>query len=407
MYDAIIVGARCAGSPTAMLLAQKGYRVLVVDRSTFPSDILSGHYIHQPGVERLKRWGLLDKIRASNCPPLSKMTFDAGAFTLEGLATPSGDVRESFAPRRRVLDKILVDAAVEAGAEMRENFIVEEILTEGGRVTGIRGRRAGGASVSEHARIVVGADGVRSLVARRVEAETYNVRPTLTCGYYSYWSGVENDGVELYPREGNFIVINQTNDGLSIISVLWPREEFMRVRSDIEGNFMRALDKHAPSLAARVRSRDARREERFYGTGDIPNFFRKSYGDGWALVGDAGYHKDAITAQGITDSFRQAEMLADALDEGFSERRPLSDALADYERRRDEEVMPMYDLTCQMAALALPPAEMRELLFALRGNQTEIDRFLGVVAGTTPIQEFYAPENMRRIIGAARLSMAA
>ena len=140
MYDAIIVGARCAGSPTAMLLAQRGYRVLLVDRDTFPSDIMSTHFIWQSGMSKLKSWGLMDKVIDSDSPPISEITFDIGPLALKGTAPPAEGVTEMCAPRRIALDKILVDAAVESGAELREGFSVQDLVFDGGRGTGIRGR---------------------------------------------------------------------------------------------------------------------------------------------------------------------------------------------------------------------------------------------------------------------------
>src|SRR5581483_7646777 len=348
VYDAIVVGARCAGSPTAMLLARKGYRVLLVDRATFPSDILSTHYIHQPGVAQLARWGLLEPVVASNCPPITRALCDFGPFALTGSAPPAGEVAEAYCPRRTILDKILVDAAVAAGAELRPGFSVQEMLADGERVSGIRGRGASGGPVTEQARIVIGADGLRSVVARAVQAPTYHERPTLTCGYYSYWSGVPDEGVELYPRDGRAILAFPTNDGLLCLAVQWLHHEFHAFRADVEGNFLQTLEL-APGLAERVRG--GRREERFLGTADLPNFFRKPYGPGWALVGDAGYHKDPHTGEGITDAFRDAELLADAIDAGLAGRQPLDEALADYERRRNAVAMPLYELTCELASL--------------------------------------------------------
>ena len=405
MYDAIIVGARCAGSPLAMLLARKGYRVLLLDKATFPSDTISTHHIHQPGVARLKRWGLLEKVQASNCPPTTEIKFDLGPFTLVGTPPPAEGNVEAYAPRRRVLDKILADAAVESGAELREGFSVEEITASEGAVTGVRGRDRKGLAVTERARIVVGADGTRSFVADRVQAPVYCDRGMLTCNYYSYWSGIPLEGVELYPREGQMIVADRTNDGLSMVTVVWPKAAFDRVRSNIEFEFMRSLDEHAPALAERLRA--GRREERFAGSGFLPNLLRKPYGQGWALVGDAGYVRDPATAQGITNSFSHAEMLAAALDEGLSGRREMGHALAAYERKRNEEVMAMFEQTCQLARLAPPTPEMRQLLEALRGDREETDRFLGTVAGTTPIPEFFSPENVGRIVKASALRPAA
>lgn len=405
MYDAIVVGARVAGSPLAMLLARKGHRVLLLDKSTFPSDTISTHHIHQPGVARLKRWGLLDRVRASNVPPTTDLIFDVGPFALRGTPPTADGTAEAYAPRRKVLDKILVDAAVEAGAELREGFSVEEVTTDGATVTGVRGRGRNGSAVAERARIVVGADGARSFVAQSVDAPVYLDRGMLTANYYSYWSGVELDTVELHPRPGRLVVADKTNDGLVMVTVVRPREEFDRMRANVEGEFMRALEEVAPSLAERVRA--GRREERFRGTGFLPNLFRRPYGAGWALVGDAGYVKDPATAQGITNSFSHAELLAEAIDEGLSGRREMAETLADYERRRNEEVLPMFEHTVQLARLAPPPPGMVSLLEALRGNPTETGRFLGTVTGTVSIPEFFSPENVGRIVEASALRPAA
>jgi flavin-dependent dehydrogenase len=398
MYDAIVVGARCAGSPTAMLLARMGYRVLLLDKAGFPSDTLSVHYIHQPGVARLKRWGLLDRIVASNCPSVLRQVVDFGPFALAGSPPPADGVAEGYAPRRTVLDQILVEAAVAAGAELREHFTVKEILMDGDRVRGIRGHAIGGAMVTEEARIVIGADGLRSLVARAVQAATYHERPALTCAYYTYWSDVPVADAELYPRPERMIIAAPTNDGQIFTIVYWPHAAFHEVRADIEGHFLQALSL-VPQLAERIRN--GKRTERFRGTADLPNFYRKPYGPGWALVGDAGYHKDPITALGITDAFRDAELLAEAIDEGLSGRRPLEETLAQYERRRNEASMPLFELTCEFAALQPPSPEQEQLFAALRHDQEQTNRFLGTLAGTVPIPEFFAPENLGRIMGAA------
>lgn len=399
MYDVIIVGARCAGSPTAMLLAQKGYKVLLVDKASFPSDIISTHIIWPPGTERLTRWGLLEKVAATNAPLIGKVSFDVGPFALSGSPPPFDGVSACYAPRRAVLDKILVDAAVEAGAEVRENCPVEEIVMEGERVTGIRCRTNGGSAVAESARMVIGADGKHSIVARAVKPEEYNVKPKLSCSYYTYWSGVPTEGIEFYMRPERAIGCIPTNDGLICMPVVAPQKEFERFRSDIEGNYMRSLDL-APDLAERVNR--GTREERFIGTGDLTNFFRKPFGPGWALVGDAGYDKDPIGAQGISNAFRDAGRLAEALDQGFSEKVPLDEGLAEYERNRNEEVMPMYEFNSEMAAVDKPPPpELQQLFAALRGNQADMDRFFGVLAGTVPVPEFFAPENTNRIVSAA------
>ena len=399
MYDAIVVGARCAGSPTAMLLARRGYRVLLVDRASFPRDTLSTHYVHQPGVARMRRWGLLGEVVATGCPPARRMTFDVGPFALRGTPPPADGADAAYAPRRFLLDQILLEAASAAGAEVRERFSVGEILIDDGRVTGIRGRAAGGATVVERARIVIGADGMGSRVARAVGAPATDARPGRTCAYYTYWDGLQlDDGPELYPRDGRMVIAGATNDGQAVVTAFWPRHEFHRVRADVEGSFLEAAEL-APSLAERLRAGE--RADRFYGTAQLPFFLRRPYGPGWALVGDAGYHKDPITAQGIGDAFRDAELLAEAIDGGFSGRRPLEDALAEYERRRDADVLPMYEFTHQLAGLEPPGPDMQALFAALREDQEQADRFFGVVAGTVAMADFFSPDNIGRILGGA------
>ncbi|HEX2125918.1 MAG TPA: hypothetical protein VHF45_05085, partial [Thermoleophilaceae bacterium] len=187
-----------------------------------------------------------------------------------------------------------------------------------------------------------------------------------------------------------------TNDGQVFVIVYWSNAEFQRVRSEIEPNFLAALEL-APALAERVRAGE--RTERFRGTGTLPNFYRRPHGDGWALVGDAGYHKDPITALGMTDAFRDAELLADAVDTGLSGSSPLPRALAEYERRRNEATAETYETTVQFAHLAPPPPEVEPLFAALRDNEEETGRFFGTVTGTVSAAEFFAPENTTRIVG--------
>lgn len=404
MYDAIVIGARCAGSPTALLLARAGHRVLLVDRAEFPSDTLSTHYIHQPGVARLRKWGVLPEIVSSGCPPIRAFTLDVGPFALEGEAPPAGDVADAYSVRRTILDRVLVEAAAGAGVEVRTRFSVQELLFDGPRVVGIRGRTAGGTEVTERARVVIGADGRNSLVARSVGAPAYDAVPSLTCAYYTYWSGVEANGAELYPRPGRMIVVAPTNDDLLLTIAFWPVDEFHTVRSDPERHFSEALEL-APGLAERIRR--GTRSDRFRGTSRLPNHFRRPYGEGWALVGDAGYHKDPILALGITDAFRDAELLAEALDAGFSGRRPLEPALAAYEARRNELSAPGFASTLEFARLQPPAPEMQALFAALRHDQDQTNRFFGTFAGTVPASEFFDPANLAQIMGGSAAARGA
>lgn len=399
MYDAIVVGARCAGAPAAMLLARAGHRVLLVDRATFPSDTMSTHYIHQPGVARLARWGLLDTVLATNCPPIERIRLDAGALALEGAPTPCEDTAIALCPRRVVFDEILFRAAARAGAEVRDGYLVDALAWEGGRVSGIRGRDLRAArECHEQARIVIGADGPWSSVARAVNASEYEALPAMTCGYYSYFSGVRLSACEVHPRRGCSMLGFATNDALTCVAIERPRGEFQAWRANIEGGFFKALES-TPDLYERVRA--GRREERFAGTGGIPNYFRKPYGPGWALVGDAGYHKDPITGLGITDALRDAELLADAVGAGLRGREPMETALARYESARNTASMELYRFTCDQARLAGPHPMMQALMAALSGNAADTRRFMGTIATTVAISEFYAPNNLMRIMRAA------
>lgn len=397
-YDVIVAGARCAGAPTAMLLARKGYRVKLVDRANFPSDTMSTHYIHQPGIARLQVWGLLDRVIASNCPALREIVMDLGEFRLRGAPPSCGRTAFAYAPRRRVLDSILVEAAVAAGAELCTGFSVKGVLRDGDSVVGVRGMTSDGSAVSERARLVIGADGRNSLIARSVGAPLYQERPALTCAYYSYFSGMALECAELHLRPGLCAVAFPTNDARVLVAVIRPARVFATWKHDIESGFMAGLDE-LPELARRVRQ--ATREERFIGTADMPNFFRKPFGPGWALVGDAGYHKDPLTGQGISDALCDAERLAAAVDAGLSGRADLTAALAAYEQARNEAHTPIYDFTCTLAALAPLAPDLHELFRALRGNQKDTDRLLGVLAGTVTMGEFFAPENVARIKRAA------
>ncbi len=352
MYDAIVVGARCAGSPTAMLLARKGYNVLLVDKSSFPSDIMSTHYIHPPGVARMELWGVLDSVLETNAPFITKITSYMGEPPVAAPPPPpDAPPMKALCPRRTVLDKVLVDAAVEAGAELREGFSVKGLLKVGDRVTGIRGDET-----VDEAKIVIGADGMRSIVAKEVEAPEYNTIPTLSYGYYAYWSNVPLEGAELYMLSGNGILAFPTNDDMSCVAVGGRIDDFHEFRKDIEGNYMKILER-AGDLGERVKA--GKRETKFVGTADQPNFFRKPYGPGWALVGDAGYHRDFGTGLGITDAFRDVDLLVDAIDDGFAGRRPIEEAMADYEAKRNEIAMPLYEFTTALARMEeMPPPDL-------------------------------------------------
>jgi 2-polyprenyl-6-methoxyphenol hydroxylase-like FAD-dependent oxidoreductase len=391
-YDAIVVGARCAGSPTAMLLARKGYKVLVVDRASFPSDTISTHLVHRPGVEALERWGLLDRVVGTNCPPIDTYMFDFGPFAI------TGKPGTAYAPRRTSLDELLVEAASQAGAEVRQGFTVESLVDEDGRVTGIRGHEKGGETITEKARVVVGADGRFSFVADTVDAEEYDTKPKLLAAYYSYWSGLPmNGGFETYDRPERGFAAWPTNDDLTLVIAGWPYREFESNKNDVEGHFLETVGL-VPEFAERLRA--GKREERFVGQA-VSGWYRTPYGPGWALVGDAGYNKDFITAQGIHDAFLDAELCADALDQSFSGTRPFEEAMERYRATRDARTKAMYEFTAELASLEPAPPELQQLLAAVSQSQEASDGFTRVIAGLTSPAEFFSDENAGRILAAA------
>jgi flavin-dependent dehydrogenase len=396
MFDAIILGARVAGAPTAMLLARKGYRVLLVDRTSFPSDIMSTHQIQLPGSIMLKRWGILDRVLATDPGTARHVRFDIGPIVVAGQFPTVEGIDAIHSPRRYVLDKILLDAAAEAGAEVREAFTVQDLLWEDGRVVGIRGQTKNGETMTERATFVIGADGKHSLVAKAVNAPKYDERPALTCGYYTYWEGMSLQGGEIYRRGRRMMGLWPTNDHLALLYVAWPAAEFATFRADVEGNYMATVDL-VPALAERIRQ--GRRAERIAGSGEMPNYYRKPYGPGWALVGDAGYIKDPITGYGIGDAFRDADLLATALDAGFGGQQQMEAALAQYERQRNALSKPSYDLTLDTASLKLWAVEQIELLKALEHDPAAASQFFGVLTGVVKPTDFFTPQNLMRLIG--------
>jgi 2-polyprenyl-6-methoxyphenol hydroxylase-like FAD-dependent oxidoreductase len=214
--------------------------------------------------------------------------------------------------------------------------------------------------------------------------------------YYTYWADVPIDGGEVYGRGPRSLGLWPTNDGLVMSYLAWPVSEFHTFRSNIEANFLSTFDL-VPELGQRIRS--GRRVGKFIGTADLPNYFHKPYGPGWALVGDAGLVKDPITGQGISAAFRDAELLADAIDVGFSGKQPLAAALAGYEQTRNAAELPMYEFTLGLASFAPPPIEQQVLFAALQYNQAATDQFFGVFTGIVPMSEFFSPKNLFKIMG--------
>ena len=397
MHDAIVVGARCAGSPVAMLLARRGLRVLLLDRDTVPSDQpMSTHFVHPLGVACLARWGLRDRLVATGAPPVSEFELDLGPLTLSGVAPASDGESQGFAPRRLLLDDVLVRAATAAGVELREGTAVEELEFDGSRVTGVRGVTADGARFSESARLVIGADGPASRVAAAVRAEEYQQRPALQGTAWIYWEGRAVDGLELHQRDFEAVYAFPTSGSATLVGANWSMDRFRAARARIKSSYFEVLARAAPGLAEKLAG--SRRAEERIQLGATRNFFRKAHGPGWALVGDAHYKKDPCTAQGITDAFCDAESLAEVVAQGLGGASDLDTALAEHERACVSRAMPFYEFTCQLATFAPPPPELRALYGALQGDPPEIARFIGLITEATNPAEFFSPASMERIL---------
>ncbi|MCX4091550.1 NAD(P)/FAD-dependent oxidoreductase [Nocardia sp. alder85J] len=398
MYDAIVVGARCAGSPVGMLLSRRGHRVLVVDRATFPSDTVSTHYIQQRGLARLAAWGLLDELVATGVPAIKRMTVSYKDIVIAGFADAIGGVDATYAPRRTVLDPLLLEGARAAGAEVREGYTVHELIIEDGTVVGIRGSQAGGEVREERARIVIGADGTNSVVANAVGAEIYTRVPAECFVYYTYYSGLGIEDFHSRIGDRQQIGIWPTHDDLTLVAVMRKLDAYQDFRADVEGNFVSIARDIVPEFAEELTTKGTR-EHRFQPMRYLDNYYRQSHGDGWALVGDAGYHKDPLTGLGISDAFEYAELLADRVHEGLAGDRPPAEALADYQRVRDEKSHSSFEFTTSISTLELTP-QLLAVFQALGSNADHAKDFFAMIGGGMTGEEFFAPERIAKLLGA-------
>ena len=348
---------------------------------------MSTHFLWQRGAARLDAWGLLERLRARGCAPITSILFDVGPVQLSGIGPAVNGVADTFCPRRTLLDAMLVEAAVEAGAELIDGFSVTDVMRSGERVTGVVGRVDGGPEVALPAKVVVGADGLRSTIAKRVDAGTYCEHAPLTGVHYSYWSGISHLGASFHAREGRLVLVWPTNDDLTCVYVAWPQAEFASVRRDPAANFAASLDL-VPGLRDSIESGE--REQPFSGTGYLPNRYRRSAGPGWALVGDAGHFKDPSTGMGMSDAFIAAELLAEALDLGLAGRVPIDESLATFERRRDELTANGFELTLSTARLSALSPRMEAFYRDATERPDATRRIFGVLGGSIPVRELVA-----------------
>ena len=352
-YDVVIAGARCAGASTAMLLARRGLRVLVVDPAKRGSDTLSTHALMRGAVLQLHRWGLLDAVRSSRTSAIRSTTFHYGDETIEIPIKERDGVGALYAPRRTVIDAVLVDAAVAAGAEVAHGqSLVDLIRDDRGRVRGARISGADQVAIDVEAGLVIGADGIRSRVARILGVGFDTISSHATASIYGYWEGLGLEGYHWYYELGAAVGSIPTNDGETCVFASVSQHRFEAGRGDgLEALYQQALSDVSSDLAERVaRSGGPGKLRAFAGE---HGFFRQATGPGWALVGDAGYFRDPITAHGITDALREAEFLARAILEGGD------DALVANQAARDERVRGVFDITDQIASFEWDMQEVK------------------------------------------------
>ncbi|MBL7256048.1 NAD(P)/FAD-dependent oxidoreductase [Paractinoplanes lichenicola] len=387
MYDVIVIGARCAGSPTAMLFARQGYRVLLLEKAKFPADTLSSHYLHLQGVALMQRWGLLDKLRATDTQAITHQIYEADGVRVEGFSLPIDGLRTTYAPRRFVLDPLLAEGAAESGVDFQQSCAVNDLIFEDDRVVGVKYTTPAGVQTTERARLVVGADGMRSLVARKTGAPNVIEHARLTCVYYSYWANVPAD-FELYERPGRWIGVLPTSNDLTLLMSYFPQSDYGVIRKNVEPSYLDAFRTTAPELYERMQ--DGERVEQMYGTGHQENYFRKAYGPGWVLVGDAVTHKDSITARGITEAWVQAQTLTELIGDELYDDRALRSALRRYETSLSNEALNHYQGALNVAELK--PEGRTDMLRKLVGHQEQIDRYFSTLSGAISIDDFYNEE---------------
>jgi flavin-dependent dehydrogenase len=400
-FDVIVVGARCAGSPLAALLARNGMRVVVVERATFPHDTLSTHIFQAHAMAFLDRLGVTERILATGACFMDRIDVRAGDLEyIVPLAQRPGDVGGITSVRRLLLDPILAEAAVEAGAELRTGTAVTGLVEDRGRVTGVRVAHNGSERALE-APLVVGADGRNSTIAALVGARKYNLTANERFAYWSFFEGVEPDPEPafIFHRWADRLVVGCPADsGLYQVLVIPDLGELSRFRQDLEGSFM----EHALSCwpVAEMLS-GARRVGKFFGLLRFRGFFREASGPGWVLVGDAGHFKDPAPGQGIGDAFRQVDALAPAiLSAADASGEGLDRALARWERWRDKDAAEHHWFAADLGKAGPVPAALPEIQRRLLA-QGRIDLFLNLFAHRSRPSEVFTPV---RLLGAtARL----
>ena len=371
LWDVIVVGARVAGSATAMLLARAGLRVLVVDRARRGADTVSTHALMRGGVRQLQRWGLLDAVVAAGTPPVRRILFHYGEDTVPVTVRPAAGVDALYAPRRPLLDTLLADAAAHAGARITYGSTITGLLRDRNQVTGVQLRERAGGLRSERAGLVIGADGRRSTVAAAVGARTLFAGSRAGRVRYRYWRHLDADGYEWFYDSGRTAGVIPTNDGLNCVFLGGP--EVGRAGPDTP------WPDPPPLLARRLAHAEPVGGERI--VAGQPGFLKQAWGPGWALVGDAGHWKDPLSTHGITAALRDAELLADAVTTTPEPGPRQHEALAHYQALRDRLSLPMIKIVEQIASYEWDLTEVQHLLRALASAMNdEVDELAALPA---------------------------
>jgi flavin-dependent dehydrogenase len=333
--------------------------VLAFDRGRYGGDTVSTHALMRAGVIQLSRWGILDSVKAAGTPAVRSTSFHYGDEIVEVPIKPRNDIDGLYAPRRTVIDRVLVDAAREAGAEIEFGTrLVDLLRTSDGRVCGVllsdgreRDRRVS-------AGLVIGADGIGSSVVRLVGAECYRRGRHATGAIFSYWSGTGVDGYHWYFGAGVAAAAIPTNNGLTCVVATVPQSRFHEtLRRGTDAGYREVLRECGSDVAAIVERSE--RVEKYSAFAGEAGFFRQSFGPGWALVGDAGYFKDPLTAHGITDALIGADLLAQAVAAGTES------ALAGYQTTRDRLASDHFEVTDAVASFEWDFPKVQQLHRAL------------------------------------------
>jgi len=373
--DAVVVGARCAGAATAMLLARAGARVVLVDKGVPGTDTLSTHALMRGAVLQLHRWGILPSIVTAGTPAVHSTTFSYSEQDVTVPIEPRFGVEALYAPRRALLDRLLVDAAAASGAEVRFGVRVDDVVVDDrGRVRGITALEDGVRHRID-ADVVIGADGLHSTIASRVGAARVVEGRHATGVLYSYWAHLPVDGYYWRFRPSGSIGAIPTNDGATCVFVSIPSARFRsEIQHDPPSAYRRLIRDVSPAFEARLYG--ARRVEPVRGFGGHVGFIKRGYGPGWALVGDAGYFKDPLTAHGITDALRDAELLTRAIVRGTT------DARAEYEATRHDLSRRLFEITDDIASFAWTDLEVQSLH---RAFSSEMSREVKALAALEPL----------------------